>query len=565
MHLRRGTSGHPVIIARADPLTIGTHPGATPRRTLRPHGEPRPDPGSVQGRSRVLPDVTVTTMADAEGMDEQTALMNDEHVVPGATGPTPGSGPTGTPGPDPRTPWYRLPVFRDTSDDMLGGVVSGLCRAYGFDRRTTRIALVLASFVLPVLVLVYVIAWILLPDSPAEAQPLADVVSDRRRFPLYVALGLVVVAGGLGSIGSWFVFGDFPWGVGLVALGVLLWMTPTIRPGRRRRDAQVATGPAPFPAPGTPPVPGSATASATGFSTGSSMAFPLPAQADAPLGTDAPVDGTDAVDPTTVMPATDTASGGMGAAGGIGSVGHDGTLLVPPPMPSAPRRRRYPIGSITVLAVVAAAAIAAAGDAIDWWDVPVLGVVVASIIAAAAGIAISTVVNRAWFFVPFVLVLAGAATFLVVAEPSLDGGVGERTNRPATVADAERSHDLAMGELTLDLVDVPLDADRPVRVDAEVGVGRLHVIVPAGATLVVTSEVGTGHLVIGEREVVAGVRQDDRRTIAAIGEPTGTIELDLRVGIGEIDIDRDVFAIEPIDQLGGDSFESLESLVGAGA
>ena len=135
---------------------------------------------------------------------------------------------------------------------MVGGVLSGLCRTYGFDRRTTRIALVLASFVLPVLVLVYVIAWILLPDSPAQAQPLVDVVGDRRRFPLYVALGLVVVAGGLGSIGSWFVFGDFPWGVGLVALGVLLWMTPTLRPGRRGRDAQGATGPAPFPAPGAP-------------------------------------------------------------------------------------------------------------------------------------------------------------------------------------------------------------------------------------------------------------------------------------------------------------------------
>ena len=509
-------------------------------------------------------------MADAHGMDEQTALMNDEHVVPGTPGATPGSGPTGASGtPGPRTPWYRLPVFRDTSDDMVGGVVAGLCRTYGFDRRTTRIALVLASFVLPVLVLVYVIAWILLPDSPAQAQPLADVLGDRRRFPLYVALGLVVVAGGLGSIGSWFVFGDFPWGVGLVALGVLLWMTPTLRPGRRRRDGQVATGPAPFPAPGAPPAPG-ASGSATGFTT----AYPMPAQADTPLGADAEADPVSAsttpadtgdADPTTVLPTTTLPTSGW-SGGGFGSVGHDGTLLVPPPMPSVPRRRRYPIGSITVLVVVAAAAIAAAGDAIDWWDVPVLGVVVASVIAVAAGLAISTVVNRAWFFVPFVVLLAGAATFLVVAEPSLDGGVGERTNRPSTVADAERTHDLAMGELTLDLVDVPLDPDRPVRVNAEVGVGRLHVIVPAGATLVVTSEVGTGHVVIGDREVVAGVRQNDRRTIAAIGEPTGTIELDLRVGIGEIDLDLDAFSVLSID---GESVvdRSLvdRSLVAAGA
>ena len=217
-------------------------PEATLTLTLtpRPGAVSRVGPGSGQGCARVVPDVPATTMAHAGGMDEQTALMNDEHVVTGnATGATPdpaGFRPPG--GAGPRPPWYRLPVFRDTSDDIAGGVVSGLCRTYGFDRRTTRIALLLASFVLPVLVLVYVFAWILLPDDRASALPLADVVTDRRRLPLYVALGLVVVAGGLGSIGSWFVFGDFPWGIGLdrprcVAVGdtVAAWRTS---PGRHR-------------------------------------------------------------------------------------------------------------------------------------------------------------------------------------------------------------------------------------------------------------------------------------------------------------------------------------------
>ena len=41
-----------------------------------------------------------------------------------------------------------------------------------------------------------------------------------------------------------------------------------------------------------------------------------------------------------------------------------------------------------------------------------LAIFTAQVIAVAAGLAISTVVNRAWFFVPFVLLLAGAATFL---------------------------------------------------------------------------------------------------------------------------------------------------------
>ncbi len=462
-------------------------------------------------------------------MDEQTALMNDEQVVSQTSGNEPGPDPAGLPPRGtrgPRPPWHRLPVFRDTADNMVGGVVSGLCQTYGFDRRTTRIALVLASIVLPVLILVYLIAWILLPDSRAEARPLGDVLGDRRRFPLYVALGLVVVAGGVGSIGSWFVFGDFPWGIGLIALGVLLWMTPTLRPSRRRDEA---------------PTPGEA------GSTGAS-AFPLPANATVTGASDTVIDPATG-EVTTVLPSTPIPAAGFDGSGGAGQYG-DGQSLLPPPMPAQPRRRRIPVGSITLLAVTVFIAIASAGDAMDWWDVPVLGVVVTSIIALATGLAISALVNGAWFFVPIVLVLAGAAGFLVVAEPSLDGGVGERTNRPSTVADAERQHDLAVGELTLDLVDVPLDADQPVQVNAEVGVGRLHVIVPAGATLVLVNDVGVGHLVIGDREAVAGIRQDDRRTIAAIGEPMGTIELDLRVGIGEIDIDRDVFTVVVPDDAG---------------
>ncbi len=482
----------------------------------------------------MLPDVRARSMPEADAMDEQTALMNDEPVVGGTA-----SGPDPTASTDPsggRTPWYRLPVFRDTSDTRLGGVVSGICQTYGFDRRTSRIALVLASLVLPVLVLVYVIAWILLPDTPAQAQPLADVVGDRRRFPLYVALGLVVVAGGLGSIGSWFVFGDFPWGVGLIALGVLLWATPSLRPGRRR-DGLPPANPGP-----------------------SGAAFPVPA------GVSAPADGrTDAIvdpatnEPTTLMPGAALPTPARAGGGGGGSMGSGGTLLTPPAMPATPRRRRFPIGSITALAIAVGAAGAAAGDALGWWDVPVLGVVVTSTIAFAAGLVISAIVNRAWFFVPIVLVLGGAASFLVVAEPSLDGGVGERTSRPTTVADAEQNHDLAIGELTLDLVDVPLDRNVPLLVTAEIGIGRLHVIVPAGATLVVTSDVGTGHVMVGDREVLAGVRQDDRRTIAAVGEPTGTIELDLRVGIGEIDLDRDAFSVLSI----GESIDG-ESLVDVG-
>lgn len=469
-------------------------------------------------------------MAHAEAMTEQTALMNDAGATddagapPSAPPPTPptppvppmpphGGGPvppvppSGAGGPQHTTqlPWYRIPVFRDPDDDMIGGVVSGVCQAYGFDRRTSRLALVIAGLVLPIVVVAYIVAWILLPDGREHAQPLEDIVRDKRRFPLYAALALLILVGGIGSLGSWLVFGDFPWGVGLIAIGVLLWMAPSLRRERR-------------------------TSAAPGSVAGATTVGPVPS--GWPTPSDAS-DASSATDPTTVLPTT-------GAT--FGTTASNGATLVPPPV-TAPRRRRrrIPVGSITLLCVLAFIGIASAGDALDWWDVPALGVVVTSIVVMASGLAISTLVNRAWFFVPVVALLAMAAAFLTVAEPSLDGGVGDRDVRPATVADAERFHDLGTGQLTLDLVDVPLDRDEPVQVRAEVGVGRIHVIVPAGAQLLVTSEVGAGHVVIGDREVIEGIDQQDVRTIESVGDRTGTIELDLRVGVGEIDVDRDVF------------------------
>jgi phage shock protein PspC (stress-responsive transcriptional regulator) len=412
---------------------------------------------------------------------------------------------------------------------MLGGVVSGLCRAYGFDRRTTRIALVIAAMVLPVVILAYVVAWVLLPDGPAAAQPLEDIVRDKRRFPLYAAIALVILVGGIGSLGSWLVFGDFPWGVGLIAIGVLLWIAPGLRKER--------TGAAP-----------AATATAA-------TASSWPAPADAGSTGAMPESGGDAttrLDPAATVDAPTTR---------LGTTAANGATLVAPAMPEARRRRRIPIGSIAVLATAAFVAVAAAGDAIDWWNVPVLGVVVTSLVVLATGFGISAVVNRAWFFTPIVVLFAAAAAALATASPSLDGGTGDRVVRPTTIAAAEELHDLGAGQLTLDLVDVPLDGDT-VTVRAEVGVGRLHVVVPAGAELVITSDVGVGHVVIGDREVFAGVDQSETRTVEPVGEAIGTIELDLRVGMGEIDVDRDTFdigAIDDIDAIG--AFDTLDTLV----
>ena len=168
---------------------------------------------------------------DSDPMDEQR-----DHEQGGPL-PPPVPPPPGT-----TTSWWLTPVARDPDAGHAGGVVAGLCRSYGFDLKTTRIALVIASLVLPAILLLYVAAWVLLPPRPEQAVPLRDVVVDRRRLPLMIAIGIALAVGSLGSFGSWFLFGGLPWGVGLIALGVLLWAAPNIA-WRSRTD--VPTQPLP--------------------------------------------------------------------------------------------------------------------------------------------------------------------------------------------------------------------------------------------------------------------------------------------------------------------------------
>ena len=423
-------------------------------------------------------------MAHPDGMDEQTVTIDAPAFPP----PAPPAGPK------PR--WYQLPVARDPSDKKLGGVIAGLSRTYGFDVRTTRIAVAISTLVLPIIAIAYVAAWVLLPKRPEEAMSLEQIVRDRRRVPLYVAIGLVLVAGGVGSFGSWFFLGGFSWGVGLIAVGVLLWVAPGLM--RSNNQADRPTGSA------TPPPP--------------------------PPASPTPVADTPTTVTTVTTAALSTTPGSPWSAARPLQIDD-----------IRPRRRRRPVGSIVALAVVAFIGVASAGDALDWWDISVLTTLIVSLVSTAVGATVSAIVNRSWMALPLVALLAVVTTGLFITHPDLDGGVGERTVTADTIAAAERNQQLGMGELRLDLSNVPMDQlDAALQVQAEVGIGHLVVIVPDNATLVIHTQLGAGDLTVDGNNVADGVRHDDTRTMTPDDVSIGTIDLDVSVGVGRIDIERAV-------------------------
>ena len=150
------------------------------------------------------------------------------------------------------------------------------------------------------------------------------------------------------------------------------------------------------------------------------------------------------------------------------------------------------------------------------------------LIAVGCAIALSSGQRRLLVLAGIVLVLLGIPAFLVDDE-LFEGGIGEKTESPATVEELEPFR-LGIGQLTVDLTAEGLDLDERT-VEASVGIGELLVLVPATVDYRLDGHVGVGRAeALGEEE--DGVDVDFDLISGTAG--TQEITLDLEVGVGNL-------------------------------
>jgi len=88
--------------------------------------------------------------------------------------------------------------------------------------------------------------------------------------------------------------------------------------------------------------------------------------------------------------------------------------------------------------------------------------------------------------------------FVSAAGIDLDGGFGQRTERPGTVAELRDSYRLGAGELVVDLRDLDLPpGDHPLSVD--VGAGHALVLVPKNVCVASKATIGMGGVQVFDR------------------------------------------------------------------
>ncbi|NEK86181.1 PspC domain-containing protein [Blastococcus saxobsidens] len=214
----------------------------------------------------------------------------------------------------------------------------------------------------------------------------------------------------------------------------------------------------------------------------------------------------------------------------------------PAAAPREPAGPRSPIPGITLAALLILIGTLALIAQLTGWDIPGTSYLGAALAVVGAGlVAVAFAPGRrsrgGLIGLGVVLSLALAAA----ASGPWDGGsgVGDRTFSPRTVADVREVYSGGVGDLTVDLSDVPLeDLDEALEVRVEHGIGDVEVILPLSADAEVRVNHGVGDV------TVFGSDLDGSQFFPGSGsqpwsdDDEAEFELVVESGIGEVEVSR---------------------------
>ncbi|MGY1825558.1 PspC domain-containing protein [Blastococcus sp. SYSU DS0541] len=227
-------------------------------------------------------------------------------------------------------------------------------------------------------------------------------------------------------------------------------------------------------------------------------------------------------------------------------VAADGTPSAPgrPFLPSrarGPVAPRSPVPGITIAGLLILMGLLALLSRLTGWDPGPAAFLGTALLVVGAGLVVAAVTGGRTARGGLITlgVLLSLALLIATATPSGGDGVGDRTYRPQTAADVREVYSGGIGDLTVDLSDVPLDdLDEALEVRVEHGIGNVEVIVPRSADVRVSADHGVGEVdVFGSTTSGSGY-------VAGLGTADWTddgeaeIELEIHSGIGQVEVSR---------------------------
>ncbi|WP_207842669.1 PspC domain-containing protein [Williamsia soli] len=423
--------------------------------------------------------------------------------------------------------WRTRPA-RAAAGSSIAGVATGIGLRYKVDPTLVKVAFIVSALFGGAGILIYIAAWILLPEGSASAGAAAQDTHANRLFhgfrhasshpPTIVGIVIVVVVALVaGPHLAWSSGGVA--GLALMALGwwLLYQRTPVAEPGTSadtvgQRPVAQSTAP------------GSWWQQTTGASDDSGQFQRWTPRAwlkEEAASNDSTGTGTEgATDPTQgsqdpLVP-TPPAWDPLGAAPFAWDLPEP---TQPAEIDAHPRSRFTPIVlGLTVIATGVAAAISVGTEWLDPVKVASIGLAV-----VAAGLLVGAFLRRGAGLIPVAIAMAGFVVVASLIDGMPSGPVGDRDWKPLTSADIRDEYTLMMGSGELDLTAVDLTADKKVVID--LGVGEFKVIAPKDMNLRTTCDAA-----IGEAKCPDGL---DGGTDGTAG-PVLTIDADTTIGNAEV-------------------------------
>ncbi|MFJ8883128.1 PspC domain-containing protein [Streptomyces sp. NPDC102402] len=419
---------------------------------------------------------------------------------------------------------------RSKRQKVVAGVCGGLGRYCDVDPVIFRIVLGVLAVTGGIGLIFYGFAWLLLPVDGEDENEARRLLSGRVEGASLIALLLALV--GCGLLLSMLHNGGmlaFAAMLSLTVIGFSVWTQH-----RRTAPPEEAPGAAPH-------VPGG-TAHAAGHG--------APPEVKAPPKTAGPSWWRDPIvkDGTTGPAGTGYLWGPANAVSEAAGHGRRGpTADAPFRPPHRPQGTRGPrsIGGLVFLLALLAGGL---GTGLSWETEP-LGTALQTGLAAALGVfglglLVASVLGRTGFgTILLAMITAGllAGASLVPADIGTDWARKEW--RPASVAAVQPEYRLNTGVAKLDLSRVTVPEGETLRTRVQLAAGRALVVVPAGVTVKMDAEAGLGDIQFPSdqrKDVDIAPDRRTRRTLAppANSEPAGTVELDMGIGIGQLEVIR---------------------------
>ncbi|MEV4872929.1 PspC domain-containing protein [Streptomyces syringium] len=442
-------------------------------------------------------------------------------------------------------PGARPPLRRSREHKVLSGVCGGLGRCFDLDPVVFRVVLGVLGVTGGLGLIVYGLAWLLIPLEGEEENEARRMLSGRVEGPALTALLCALVGCGLflsmlNNSGAM----AFSLALTVAIVGAAYW-SQHHRPADGEEDtpATQKTVEAP-PETKAPPTPGTPSWWRDPI-VKDGMTGPAPVGTGYLWGPDDALGAAPAPGPAPVHSTGHSRYGGHGPSDGLYE---PKATAARPPFP-APRATPQPagraLGGWLFLLALAAFALGvgltrhdrALGTSLEIGLACALGVF-------GLGIATSSLYGRTGGGTVFAAMLTGVLLTGAAALPeSVTADWTHRTWRPASAAEVRDHYAVGSGVGVLDLSGVAWPKDKPIGTSAGAGAGQLKIIVPPDVTARLDVKVGLGDIQLpGEQREDIDISPGQRKRISlpplAGHTSRGTLEIRLEVGIGQVEVTR---------------------------